>query len=58
MKFEYVLDEHMSDESLNTFIKGAEADNTSLRAEIARNDRQIAQAKLRLLQRQIAECDE
>lgn len=58
MEYELVLCDSMTDEALNGYIKAAEASNTGLRAQIARNDQLAAQAKQRLLQRQIAECDE
>lgn len=58
MKYEFVLDASMSDEALNGYIKAAEAGNTNLRAQIARNDILIGQAKYRLIQRQIEACDE
>lgn len=55
---EFIIDASCSDDELNLIARAAEASNTSLRAEIARNDQLIAQAKYRLICRQMEDCPE
>ncbi|QQC64490.1 hypothetical protein [Paraburkholderia ginsengisoli] len=55
---EFIIDASCSDEALNRILSAAEACNTNLRAEIARNDQLIAQAKYRLISRQMEDCPE
>ncbi|BAO86007.1 hypothetical protein [Caballeronia cordobensis] len=58
MEFEFVLDAGMSQEELSTFVAAAEARITQYHQGIARASILRDTAKLRLLQRQIDECDE
>lgn len=55
---EIIIDASCSDEELNLIARAAEACNTSLRAQIARNDQLIAQSKYRLISRQMEDCPE
>ncbi|MCE4541391.1 MULTISPECIES: hypothetical protein [unclassified Caballeronia] len=54
---EFVIDPSMTEESLNTLIRGKEIANTMLRKDIAINDRLIAQAKLRLINKDLENAE-
>lgn len=50
---QFVIDKDVSEDMLKRIVAAAEIGNTQLRAEIARNEQLIGQAKLRLLAREI-----
>ncbi|SAK97842.1 hypothetical protein AWB79_07524 [Caballeronia hypogeia] len=54
---EFVIDDSMTEESLKLFIRGKEAANTMLRKDLAVNDRLIAQAKIRLINKDLQNAE-
>lgn len=58
MEFEFVVAEGLSEDALNSLINAATAQATQYRQTIARLEQIAAQAKYRLIQRQIEACDE
>ncbi|WP_250476799.1 hypothetical protein [Caballeronia sp. INML1] len=54
---EFIIDARMSEESLNTFIRGKEIANTMLRKDLAINDRLIAQAKMLLINKDLENAE-
>lgn len=58
MQYEFIVADGLSEDALNSLINAASAQVCQYRQTIARLEQIAAQAKLRLIQRQIEECDE
>lgn len=54
---EFVIDKSVSEDMLKRIVAAAEVGNAQLRAEIARNDQLIAQAKIRLINKDLENAE-